>query len=316
MANAFLKPEVILATALEMLRREIILPRLVTRYGLADFRGAKDDTVNVRVPAFLTAREYEWRTRSAEIVLDELEELSIPVTLDKHIYSAVPTTDEELTLDITDFAVQVLQPQVIAVAEKLESILGTIMEGATFATADVEYAQGSSDAAFYDALVDARKILNDAHVPQANRIVVIGSGVEASALKEADLRKADASGSTDALRRASLGSLAGFDNIVVSNGVDEDFAVAFHRSAFAFANVAPANPAGAVRSAARDQDGIAMRWLQDYDARYMRDRSVVSSFAGGASVEDGRDPDSPGGQAGPLNGTNRRAVKINFTASS
>lgn len=313
MANTFLKPSVIVAVALERLRRELVLPRLVTRLGLADFQGAKDDTVNVRVPAILSAREYEFRSRNNPIVLDTIEELSIPVTLSKHIYSAVALTDEDLTLDIVDFARQVLEPQVVGVAEKLEALIAEVMEGATLAASDIPYIQDpdNAGAGFYNALVDARQALNTAKVPLANRFVVVGSNVESAALKEDAIRLASESGSTDALRRAILGDVAGF-TIVVSQSVDPDFAMAAHRSAFAFANVAPVVPAGATFGQGIADSGLAMRWLRDYDPQYLRDRSVVSAFAGSASVEDGRDPDS-GGQGGPLNGTNTRAVKISFS---
>lgn len=303
--NKFLSPEKIAATGLELLRRELILPRLVSRLGLADFKGAKDDTVNIRVPAILTAREYEFRTRSAPIQLDTIEELSIPVKLDKHVYSAVAVTDEELTLDIVDFGAQVLLPQVIAVAEKLESYLAAVMAAATFAAGPVTYQEDPDSANFYNALVDARKILNDFNVPLVGRAVVVGSSVEAAALKETGIRNASESGSTDALRRAQLGSIAGFD-IFVSNSVPEDFAVAFHRTAFAFANVAPEVPAGATFGQSATDNGLSMRWLRDYDPTYLRDRSVVSAYAGAASVNDAQDDSG-------LTDENKRAVAITFT---
>ena len=52
-----------------------------------------------------------------------------------------------------------------------------------------------------------------------------------------------------------------------------------------------------------------MRQIFDYDTAYLRDRSVVSSFAGTSSVEDARD------DHGELVGTNQRAVLIDFTAA-
>ena len=73
MANSFLKPEVIAATSLGLLQREVVLPRLVWNDAVSDFAGAKNDTVSIRVPARLEAREYGWRNnRSSDIVLDEL----------------------------------------------------------------------------------------------------------------------------------------------------------------------------------------------------------------------------------------------------
>jgi hypothetical protein len=270
------------------------------------------------VPAILHAREYEWRTRTNPIVVDELTELSIPVTMDHHIYSAVQVTDEELTLDIRDFTAQVLEPQIIAVAEKLEAMIAVAMRDANYvAQSDVEYAQGTDDG-FYRAMIDVRKILNDREIPLAGRVVVIGSAIEASALKEDAIRAADQSGSTDALRGATLGSVGGF-TVISTNSIPEDEGYAFHRSAFVFANAAPEVPSGATFGQSATDSGLAMRWLRDYDPNYLRDRSVVSSFAGASSVEDGRDPDSgDSGQtpSGALNQTNVRAVKINFTPSS
>jgi len=312
MPNTFLSPDTLTGVAMERLRRELMLPRYVTRLGLADFRGRLNDTVNMRVPTILDARDYEWRTRNAPIVLDELTELSISVDLDKHIYSAVALTDEELTLDVFDFTAQVLTPQVIAVAEKIEALIATEMVGATYAAGPVVYTESATSAGtpFYMALVEARKILNAAHVPPGDRVVLIGSDVEAAALKEEDLRRADASGGTQTLRRGELGQLAGFI-IVTSHSIPADFAIAFHRSAFVFANVAPVVPEGAVSGRSVAEGGIAMRYLRDYDPTYLRDRSVVSSFAGTASVNDTRD--DHGDLVTP--GENQRAVLIDFTAA-
>ena len=313
MPNTFLKADNIVATALELLSRSIVLPRLVTQYGLADFKGAKDDTITIRVPALLTAREYEWRTRAQPIVMDELEELGVPLALDKHPYSAVAITDEELTLDITDFAKQVLQPQIDAVAARLEEYIATAMAGADTDHADIAYAEDPDAAGFYNALVDARAALNAARIPMAGRVVVVGSAVEAAALKENAFRDVSQSGSPGALRDATLGQVAGF-TVVSSSSVDDDFAMAFHKSAFAFGNVAPAVPAGAAFGSSQSKDGLALRWIRDYDTMYARDRSFVSSFAGAASVDDANVTDGSGETT--LTGKNRRAVKIAFTGAS
>lgn len=310
MANEFLRAERIIAQGLGLLRRDLILPRMVTRLGIADFRGAKDDTINIRVPAILQAREYEWRTRTNPIVVDEITEESIPVQLNKHPYNAIAITDEELTLDITDWGAQVASPQIIAVAEKLESYVAAAMQNANYAATPIDFLESADPASqaspFYNALVDARKVLNDNHVPTAGRVVALGSAVEAAALKEPGFRRVDQSGSTDALREAIIGRTAGFTVIGNVQSLPENFAVAFHPSAFAFANVAPEVPAGAAAGATLVFDGLAMRWIRDYDAPYLRDRSVYSAFAGAASVEDGRD------DHGQLNGSNIRAVTFNF----
>lgn len=312
MANVFLKPEVISATALGLLRRELILPRLVSRLGATEFRGAQNDTVNVKVPRVLDAREYAWRNnRASPIVVDELQEETIPVVLNHNIYSAIAVTDEELTMDIVSFATQVLQPQILAVAERLEGLIATAMVGATYADAPVVYTPGTPDQArFYAAAVQARRILNDRHIPMAGRFIALGSEVEAAALLEDSFRKVDESGSNEALREAVIGRVAGFTVIGNVQSLPGDFAIAAHASAFAFANVTPEVPAGVAAGAATSFDGLAMRWIRDYDTMFLRDRSVVSSFAGANSVDDARD------DHGELSNENQRAVLIDFQAAS
>lgn len=299
MANTFLKPDVIARTALSLLQREIVLPRLVWRFGLSDFQGAKDDTITVRVPAVLTARDYEWRTRTNAIVMDDLTETGVDVTLDTHPYSAVAVTDEQLTLDIVNFGTQVLQPQVRAVGERLENLIATTLGGAIVpAGAELSHTIGTTDG--YVTAVSARAQLNMQNVPMAGRVLLLGARLEADFLKSDHLSLVDQSGSDSALRDGTLGRILGF-TVVTSNAIDPDIGYAFHATAVAFGNVAPVVPDGATFGASESLDGLAMRWIRDYDPNYLRDRSVVSSFAGAASVEE--------------DGENMRLVKINMAAS-
>lgn len=323
MANSFLKPTVISATVLGLLERELILPRLVWRMGLSDFRGAYNDTVTVRVPAYTTAREYEWRTRTSPITIDELTENSIAVTLSKHPYSAVAVTDEELTLDIVSFSQQVLVPQVRAVAEKLESYVYSAMTSAdlhwgTIAPGAGDSPGGGGTTAEYDndakdilvAINEANRRLNIKNVPRSERYIVLGADIEAILLNGSQLLDASAAGTDDALRNATVGRLYGMP-VVSSNSIPSDEAWVFHRSAFILAVVAPAVPDGVVMGATTSLDGLAMRWIRDYDPNYLRDRSVVSAFAGYASVED--DPDRTNAVGDQLE--NIRAVKIKLSGS-
>jgi hypothetical protein len=316
-ANAFLKAERIVAQGLGLLQRELILPRLVARYGAADFKGAKNDTITIRIPSLLKGRDYEWRTRNSPIEVDDLDEVSVPVTLNKHPYSAVAITDEELTLDIDNWGTQVAMPQIQAVKERLEGYIADAMAAATYRTtvAYVEDDPAAEDGrAFYRAMVKARQALNAANVPVDGRVAVLGSDVEAAALLSKHLVKVDQSGFDGTLREGVIGRIAGFTVIGNVNSVDPDFAVAFHPTAFALGNVAPEVPSGVSAGATATYDELAMRWIRDYDSDFLRDRSVYSAFAGAASVEDGRDLESPVGSGfGELTDENVRAVKLTFT---
>lgn len=303
MANETIKADQIVEAAVLLLQREIVLPRLVWRQADANFRGALDDTITLRVPAVLDARERVMRSNTA-LTFDEFAETAVPVKLDTHVYNGLKVRDEELTLDIANFARQVLAPQIRAVAEGMENVIAAALTAATSAYTDITFVEGTDDP--YKVLVAARRELNIANVPASDRIFLAGANVEAAILGDDKLRSVAESGAgaTDALREGTMFTrLAGF-TVVSSNAIDPDEAFAFHRTAIAFANVAPDLPDGAPSKARVALDGLALRYLRDYAPENSTgpvDRTLVDSFVGAASVEEGDTP------------VNQRLIKIAFT---
>lgn len=291
MANTFIKAGQIVQAATLLLQREIVLPRLVWRQADADFVGALNDTITLRVPAVRTARSRTMRSTTA-LVADDLTETSVPVVLDTHVYDLLNITDEQLTLDITNFASQILAPQMRAVAEGMENIIADALTAAnvsgaqTLATVDTSTAPTSGQA--YAVLVEARKQLNDLNVPRSERVVVLGSDLEAWFLQDPVVVNHN-SGNRTALEDATIGQIAGF-TVVGSNAVDTSEGFAFHRTAIAFANVAPALPDGASMKSRISTEGLALRYLRDYNPTNSTgpvDRSLVDAFVGADSVEEG-----------------------------
>lgn len=289
MANTFLKATQIASAALGLLERDIVLPALVWRNAAGSFAGAAGDTISIRVPARTQARTRALRGArgsSSEgtgiITMDSLTETKVDVTLDTDVYNAIPATDEELTLDITDFGAQILAPQVRAVAEGCENAVAAEMLGATYATS---LSLDTTDP--YKTLVDARVALNKANVPMANRTVVVGADMEGVFLKSDRLARVDQSGTDSALRDAVIGRLAGFGNIYVSNALPANVGFVFHQTAYVLSMMAPAIPAGATYGASQAYQGLALRWLRDYDFRNVQDRSLVDVFIGTNIVADG-----------------------------
>ncbi len=316
MANTFLNPEKIVSQGLGLLQRQLILPRLVQRLGIADYRQTKNTTINIKIPSILPAHEYEWRTRAKAIEVDELEEFSIPVTLNKHVVSAVTITDEELTFDIGSWGEQVARPQIEGVGRKLESYVATAMETDANYRHEVVWIQGDpedDDRSLWRAATKANRYLNEENVPVDGRILLVGAAAEEAALNSKHLVDVDTSGTDGVLRDAIIGRIAGFTVVGRCNSVDPDFAVAFHPTAFALGNVAPVVPDGVTTGATMTYDSLAMRWIRDYDADHLRDRSVYSSFAGAVSVEDGRNWDEEDADFGELTEENVRAVKLDFS---
>lgn len=294
MANFYLKATRIAAASLGLLEREIILPRLVWRDAGGDFAGAFGDTISLRVPSRTTARTRTFRgarpTASeghGVIVMDDLAETKVDVTLDTAPYSAVAVTDEELTLDITSFGEQVLRPQVRAVGEAVENSIASEMVGATYpAGHDLTMPTDPLEDP-YDTIVDARVALNKANVPMNDRFLVVGADLEGVFLKSDHLNRVDQSGTDSALRNATIGRLAGFEAVIVSNALPSNVGFAFHRTAYVLSMRAPVVPDGATYGASQSFEGMAMRWIRDYDFRNVQDRSLIDTYIGTNIVADG-----------------------------
>jgi len=312
MASQFLKATVIGKAMIALLRRELVVARTVWTDAVspAEWEGAFGDTVTIRVPARRAARTRVLRAGTA-ITNDDSNEFGVAVTLDTDVYNGANITDEQLTLDIVDFAGQVLKPQITAVAEGVEDAIAAQIVGASYEadhTIDADLFTSTSVHDWYKIANRARKILNDSNVPKSNRWMLVGSAVEEDILNNDKFIRFDSIGASaeDALREASIGRIAGF-TVVQSNAVPETDAYCYHKSAFILATKAPAIPRGAAfaqgvslgqgeqMGSQSGLDGINARWLMDYNYSATTDRSLVDTYVGTAVVtdpEDVADPDS------------------------
>ena len=316
MANEFIKAEQVVAQMLGVLERDTVLAQFTWRdLGADRFKGAKDDTVTLKVPAFTEARTRTMRSGGA-ITVDELTETSVNVTLDTHVYKAIGVSDEEMTLDITNFGEQVTAPAMGGVVRKVDSLVGTEMAAATpEVTVDLD----ENDP--YLGLVDARLALNNHSVPASQRFLAVGSNVEGAILKSDRLSKFDTSGSSEALREAIIGRIAGF-TAVTAIGLDPDIAIAAHITAFPLALVAPDIPAGASWGEKRTYRGLQLRTLRDYDPTGSGgpvDRLLTDTFMGTSTTLDSGTIDEDGRFVASVDGEDEpilvRAVKLTLSGS-
>lgn len=287
-ANAFLTPTVIARTAIGALTQDLVLPRLVSRDAEADFAGQQGTVVNVRVPATVTgggARTYTQTQRDAAtpIVLDRLAETTIPVAMGPILYKGVPVTDEDFTFQLTDFTSQVLDPLTQVVGVGAENVLVTEMNTFTASTTIVPDIDGSD---LHDAILEARMALNKRNVPQAGRVMAVSPEIELLLLKDAANRlvRYDASGSPEALRNATIGRLYGM-SVVVANELTANSLIIFTREAFTFVMRAPVVPAGVNFGQGVSYQGLALRFIRDYDSAFLQDRAIVSAFAGAETLD-------------------------------
>lgn len=282
MANNYLKAQKYAALAVAALDRTTVLPQVFTKYDGGNFRGAEDDTVSFKLPGVTQARDYEWRTRTNPIVLDKIGRTKISIKLDTHTYSAVPITDEELTLDLSDFNSEILTPQLVAVIERLEGKVMAGLRAAPFNVTDLDAAEADDP---YDKALDWAAELDAQYTPVEGRKLLLGSNAWKWIAKSDALVKYDRDAAATAFRKATLGEIAGFD-IVKSPRLNPNEIFAVHPSALVLANVAPENPDGAQYSARQQYKGMGVRVLKDYDPNFLRDRSIVSTFTGISSVND------------------------------
>lgn len=313
MAHIFEKAEKIAGVALGVLQRTIVLPNLfANRYGIADFKGAKGDVVNVKRPAILVAQDAGFRDRNP-IVYQDLVQSRIQVKLDRYPIVPVQLSDEELTLDIENYSQDVTVPQVRALVEDFENTIADTLGGATFVH-EVNYVPGADPR---KVAIQARKLLNSSNVPATGRYWIVGSEVSAEIASFDKLLDVNTAGLPEAVREGVVGRLAGF-TIVESNALDGDESYFVHNSALALAYVAPAAPKGATSSAIAIEGGLSVRQLFDYDSDTLHDRSILGVFTGGAVVTDPQIGDD--GLVVQVGGEVQmefiRAVKVNFGAAN
>jgi hypothetical protein len=277
---------------LPMVERMLVLPRFLTILGKENFTGAANDTVNFKVTegSIATARNYDFRGRSGPIVLDDIYQTggSIPVRLNTHIVSATGLEDEHFTLDDINFAQDVLLPQATSVADDIEAKALSAIRNTTSIKHEVDFGDGDDP---HLVAVEAKRLMDGEKVaPTSGRIFLVGNNVGANFRASERLSDANLIDSVaPAVRDAVIGRLSG-SLVVEHNGLDPDEAFYMHGTSFILANAAPNVPRGAVTgNSGMRRNGLAMRWIQDYDANFLRDRSIVSTFMGMNEVRDERD---------------------------
>jgi hypothetical protein len=281
--------------ALPMVEKQLVLPLLLTIVGKENFTGAKNDTVNfkLRDGSIATARDYDFRGRTGPIVLDDIFQTggNIPVRLNTHVYSATGLEDEHFTLDDITFATDVLAPQVTAVVDRVEAKALTAIRGTTSIKHTVSF---GGDVDPHLVAVESKRLMDSEKVaPYSGRVFVVGNDIAAQFRASDRLSRYDSVGlaGTPALRDAVIGALSG-SPVVEHNGLEPDEGYYLHGTSFILANAAPDVPRGAVTgNSGLGKRGVSLRWIQDYDANYLRDRSIVSTFMGMNEIRDERDAD-------------------------
>lgn len=204
MANTFITIQEIARTTLPRLIENLVFPNLVYKDYSGDFSRNLGDTIQVRKPVVLEAKEFD---QAVGTTAQDIKETSVPVTLDK-----IATVDVEITAiqgatNINDLSRQFLEPAAVALAQKINS------DGLELYK-DIPYiggAAGTTPSALSD-LADMRKLLNANKVPVSPRYALWDTAADAKLVTIPAIVNAEKSGSTLALREGSLGRVMGLDN--------------------------------------------------------------------------------------------------------
>lgn len=285
MANTLFTATQAARSTLAALRYLTTLPRTVRQDFSTEFVAGRGQTVNVLSPPTvgdartLTAADRAARTA---IVFDDVADSWVPVTMDTQLYKAVRLPDDWATFTLTSLERQVLVPQAQSVVDGLSTGLVNEM-GAVATDAGIPtIARDGSNA--ISAIIAARSVLNSRKVPLTDRFFAVGPAAEAAILNIEQLQKANEAGTDGMLREATIGRLFGF-TIVADPTLPDDYAVAYHRDAFAHVTRPSRPPEGAAMSQAIAQDGFSLRWLMHYNPLQLEDQSVVDVFVGAATLD-------------------------------
>jgi hypothetical protein len=201
MANTFLTAQNIARQALPILQNNLVMPALVHRDYVNEFK-KQGDTIQVRKPAVFVADEF-----GGTINLQDVGESNVLVKLDKIADVSVEVTSKEMSLNVENFNTQILTPAMLAIAEKVNAdLLGLHV--------DIPYKTGVSGTTPNDltAFANAAAVLNTNKVPMGNRSAVWNPTAQASLSIIPAIVNAEKSGTTAALREGAIGRAMGLDN--------------------------------------------------------------------------------------------------------
>ena len=292
MAHTLFSPEQAARATLTDLRYLSVLPRTVRLDFANEFVAGRGQTVNVLAPITVgEARVYTKAQRDAReaIVFDDLDQTWFPVTLEDQIYKAVRLPDDFATFTLTNANQQVFIPMAKSVVDGLAKPLVDEMSAITNDTEnpipDVVIDPDTGSSNVLRAIIAANQVLNQRKLPREGRTLAVGTEIEAALLSLPQLQKVNESADGgDMLRRAVIGNLFGF-TIVVAPELPSDYAVAYHRDAFAFVTRPSRQPDGAAWSGVAAQDGFALRIIQHYNPNQLEDQVVLDTFYGATTLD-------------------------------
>lgn len=278
--------ERVVSTAAVALDRKLVATHTVTKESMDIFKGVEGETITKWVPGTLPVRVYEWKNdRSEPLRADVYKETKIDLTIaPNNNYSAVKLTDEDKEFDFDGKFGRLHDAQTTAISDKLDYKVTKLIKNAPYEvhmTIDPSSANIKAEAEmgrdlFYNWFADIRAALVKMRAPGTQFYALVGSEIASHLRKNQKLVKETGNGD-NAFSTYVIDTYAGITAIEdLSLPANEGYV--YDSSGFMLFTAAPSIPDGATKGAIVNQNGVSMRWLQDYDHDFQIDRSTFNTW--------------------------------------
>lgn len=271
---------IVAAQALGYLKANTVLASIVNR-DYDDEVASHGKVLNIPIRGSLSTNAKATDTATTKQVP---EDSKVAVTLSNH---------HEITFLIEDVAEAFTRPNLLmgytedslkVMAEKIDSTLAALYSGLS---QSIDATGGLAEANFRNA----RRLLNAAKAPMADRWAVLHEDAEYEALGIERIVAREFGDEGTALREGSIGRFAGFNvvmsqNVAVATGVCKNLFL--HKNALLLVTrPLPAPPAGSgVVSRTMSEDGIGVRVTIGYNLDYLATQVTIDALWGVAEMRD------------------------------
>lgn len=207
-SNTLITPTIVANEALAILRNNCVYKDLVNVDYSEEFANQIGDTVNVRVPATLTAYDF-----SSTITTQDTTESYVAVALNKFKDVSAVITSKEWSLSVKDFAKQVIAPAMAAIGEAVDADIANAIFGGAGSTVSRTAATPTTLADFGSIA----KALDVAKAPKGDRAIVMSPHHKYAYAMLDHLVKGSYAGDNDLLRKNELGPIFGMDSFMDQN---------------------------------------------------------------------------------------------------
>lgn len=200
MANNLLTNDIILRTALMEFTNNLVFAKTARRDYQDKFNNTTGSTIRIRKPT-----RYESRT-GQNISVQSINEQYTNITVGEMVGVDVEVTSTELALQLDDFNREVLNPAMVTLANKIDSLL----YGTTVGISNFVGTAGTSPNSFSIAS-DAESRLDSFGVPQGKDRFMMLKSFDAGSMRTALYNTFNENFNKDIIMNGSMGNLSGFD---------------------------------------------------------------------------------------------------------